>query len=394
MISFDFSSHCTGCYACADICPKQCIKMADNKRGFRIPFIKLEDCVNCGLCEKVCPILSEPILHSSKQIFCAYNKDEVDRKIGSSGSIMLILAKDILSRGGVVYGAAFDNKLQLHHTRATTIEQLLLQSKSKYIQSDLLGVYKSVKNDIAKNIPTMFVGTPCQTQALCNFLGEEKRQNILLVDFICHGVPSQTLFNQSIAQYEKKNHCEVVGFSFREKDSKHLRNYKITYKKEGNIYEETGRESQFPYYCGFLKYITFRDSCYECYFAKEERVSDITLGDMWGHEKDPNFTKGFSLIYINTEKGEKEFMRLNDFMDLKLLSSDNPVTYNFAYNHHQEKDLWQKIFAYMQCHFSYRIIESFLFHNYKDVGVFHKFVFLLIGKINKYSSKIKHPNND
>ena len=137
MISFDFSSHCTGCYACADICPKQCIKIADNKRGFRIPFIELEDCVNCGLCEKVCPIISKPFLHPNKLIFCAYNKDSVERKFGSSGSIMLILAKDILSRGGAVYGAAFDSKLQLYHTRATTIEQLLLQAKSKYIQRKL-----------------------------------------------------------------------------------------------------------------------------------------------------------------------------------------------------------------------------------------------------------------
>ena len=148
MISFDFSSHCTGCCACVDVCPKRCIEMRENKLGFRIPYVNLTDCVNCNLCEKVCPIISEPKLSSCKLVYSAYNKNDIERKCGSSGSVMLLLARNILSKGGAVYGAAFDDYLQLHHTRATSYEQLLLQSKSKYIQSDLQGIFNAVKKDV------------------------------------------------------------------------------------------------------------------------------------------------------------------------------------------------------------------------------------------------------
>ena len=384
MISFDFSSHCTGCCACVDVCPKRCIEMRENKLGFRIPYVNLTDCVNCNLCEKVCPIISEPKLSSCKLVYSAYNKNDIERKCGSSGSVMLLLARNILSKGGAVYGAAFDDYLQLHHTRATSYEQLLLQSKSKYIQSDLQGIFNAVKKDVKNGIPTMFVGTPCQTQALSNFLGDIMRNNLLLIDFICHGVPSQNLFNQAITEYERKHRCKVTSFSFREKNQQRLRNYKIVYQQDGVEIEETGKENQFPFFCGYLKYITFRDSCYECKFAKNSRVSDITLGDLWGNENNPDFHKGYSLVYINTEKGESALKQINSSIEYAVLSSDDPITYNFAYNHHQEKDLWHRLYVFMISHFSYRTTERFLFHSYQDVCFLHKCAFLIIGKMNKY----------
>lgn len=389
MIDFAFSSHCTGCGACADICPKQCISLKDDERGFVIPSVNLSDCVDCGLCEKICPILITPPLYIRKTVCCAYNNNSEERAKGSSGSIMLALARELLSRGGAIYGAAFDNKLQLHHTRAVTYDQVVLQSKSKYIQSNLRGIYQSVKKDLSNNIPVLFVGTPCQTQALNNFIGESKRENLLLVDFICHGVPSQSLFNQAIKEFERKKTCCVISFSFREKSESRLRNYVIRYEKDGYIHEESGEENEFPFYCGFLKYITFRDSCYECKFASSSRVSDITLGDMWGYEGASDFSKGYSLIYINTNKGEKYFSRIQNELTTQRLELDDPRTYNFAYNHHQEKDLWQCIFAFMQKYFSYPTIEKFLFRNYKSVGIFHKGLFLIIGKFNKYYTKKK-----
>lgn len=390
MISFDFSSHCTGCYACSDICPKHCIKLSENDRGFVVPVIDALDCIECHLCEKVCPVLSSAVLNPCRSVYCAYNKDEVERHEGSSGSIMLVLARVVLSKGGVVYGAAFDENLQLRHTRATTYEGVIKQSKSKYIQSDLNGVYQLVKQDLKANLPILFVGTPCQTQALYKCVSSFDKKNLILVDFICHGVPSQSLFNQSIAEFERKRDCKVIDFSFREKSNNYLRNYKVKYIKNGMLQEEMGREGQFPYYCGYLKYITFRDSCYECRFASSSRASDITLGDFWGMEKLSDFHKGYSLLYINTKKGQELLAQLTDLIDLNQFLIGDPVTYNFAYDNHQEKNIWQRVFVVMQKHFSYPIIEKFLFHNYKDVGLLHKFFFLLIGQIDKYIYKYKH----
>ncbi|MBR3406435.1 MAG: Coenzyme F420 hydrogenase/dehydrogenase, beta subunit C-terminal domain [Bacteroidales bacterium] len=392
MISFDFSSHCSGCYACVDVCPKQCIRIIENKRGFVIPEIDKPTCVNCGLCERVCPIITTPKLHNPLSVHCAYNKDDVEREIGSSGSIMLLLAKYILSKGGVVYGAAFDEDLQLRHLRAENYDQLIRQSKSKYIQSNLQGVFKKIKKDVDSQLLTMFVGTPCQTQAIRNYLNGKNDEYLLLVDFICHGVPSQSLFNQSIKEFERKNKCQVVDFSFREKSSNRLRNYKISYLKDGQLKIERGVESQFPYYCGFLKYITFRDSCYECKFARSERTSDLTLGDMWGYENVTDFQKGYSLIYINSSKGEDIFSKIKNSVETSKLSIGDPITYNFAYNHCQNKDFWQRVFAFMQLHCSYSVIERFLFREYKNVGILHKIVFLIMGKINKYY--IKKYKND
>jgi hypothetical protein len=135
-------------------------------------------------------------------------------------------------------------------------------------------------------------------------LGKKDIENLVLIDFICHGVPSQSLFDKAICQFEKDNDCKVTDFSFRYKTDDSLHNYKISYTdRKGKEYSRTGSARKFHYYCGYLKYFTFRESCYKCSFVGHDRITDMTLGDFWGLNKiEPqisDFNKGYSMLIIN-----------------------------------------------------------------------------------------------
>lgn len=398
MINFEIDKRCTGCAACADICPKSCITFRRNKIGFLQPIINKEKCINCHLCEKVCPHLNkinpENFTHHA---FCAYNFNEDERKIGSSGSIMVLLAKRILSRGGVVYGASYTEGLKVKHTRAVNYKMLLQQSKSKYIQSDTRDVYKKVKLDLEKGIQVMFVGTPCQVTALYNFIPYKLKDNLLLIDFVCHGVQSQDFFDCAIKSFERKNKCKVETFSFREKSEKRLRNYKIVYSKDSQQVEEIGVESKFPYYNAYMKHLGFRNSCFNCKFATQSRISDVTIGDMWGLEttlKPEEFAKGYSLIYANTIRGYKKLMDIQKDCELKEYNLDDPILFNYSYKLPTKENLWNYLFRFFYSNFPYRVTEKLLLKSEEDMHKIHKLFTVLCGKMNKiyvvlrYKSKV------
>ena len=392
MIDFDFSKHCTGCSVCADVCPLKCITIGTDAYDFVIPKVDVTKCVNCGLCNKVCPYLSPSFSDNLDQhVYSAYNKNEVERDIGSSGSIMIIIAKYVLNKGGVVYGAEFIDHLKLYHTRATSLSQVLRQSKSKYLQSNTEGVYLKVKNDLKNGLIVLFVGTPCQTQALNNFLGKDRSDNLILVDFICHGVPSQVLFDKSISKYEKQNECEVINFSFREKSPDRLRSYKIEYKKDFMIKTEMGIEDEFPFYYGYLKYNIFRESCYECKFANPNRISDFTLGDMWGLEFSPeivDFKKGYSLLYVNTEKGKSLFDKLSVDIHFREYPLQAPETKNYAFRRPTKRTFTHQVFRWVYNRVSYDVIEQWFFANLKRANLIQRF-FIRVASIKSIPMMIE-----
>ena len=329
----------------------------------------------------------------------AYNANTNERKHGSSGSIMLVLAKAIIDTGGVVYGAEFIDKLQLFHTRATDYDTVLRQSKSKYLQSNTSGIYESVRNDLLKGLNVLFVGTPCQTHALYNYLGNKNKERLLLVDFLCHGVPSQSLFDNAIHTYEKRKDCIVTDFSFREKTEKRLRCYKISYRKDGKDMVEMGKENDFPFYCGYLKYYPFRESCYECKFASEYRVSDITIGDMWGMEwtgELNDFQRGYSLVYTNNKKGYETIALIKEKLFLREFSLDDPRTENYTYKKHTQNTWEHKAFRLLYPFSSYRFIEQYFFSDESRRNLFQrayfkgvKFCKLLLSKLSNIITRIK-----
>lgn len=305
---------CCGCGACEQVCPTRALSLGCDKYGFKISQINVTLCINCGKCQKVCPSLN-PVQNRTDYkniVFSAFTKDERKRNSGSSGGVFGLLAEYVLENGGIVYGAAFDNNLQLRHTAVTESKDLPSILKSKYLQSDIGNTYISIKKHLSKGRLVLFCGTPCQSLALYNFLDRKEIDNLFIVDFICHGVPSQRFFDKSINSYESRLHKKIENFSFRyknvlDKTELGLHNWSLT-TQDGHQYK--GNSYKFPFYYAYLRYMFFRPSCYTCKYCRVERCTDITLGDFWGLrsiEEIPvrEFNKGFSMLIVNSHKGEE-----------------------------------------------------------------------------------------
>lgn len=289
----------------------------EDKCGSKYPKIDAEKCVDCGVCDKRCPVLNyskgEDMFHT---VYAAYANDPDTRYEGSSGGMFGLLAKSVIAYGGAVYGAAFDDKFKLRCARAVTEEELKPLYKSKYLQSEVATAFDSIKNDLECGLPVLFVSTPCQVFALKLFLKKEY-EKLLLVDFLCHGVPSQGLFDKCKEYDEKKQNCEIVDFQFRakKKNGSTPHYFRVKYKKRGKEYVKTRLYMKSTFYYGFQKYITLRDSCYSCRFAYSNRCSDITIGDFHTINKyvqGINRFNGVSTVCINTEKGRAIWQSVQD----------------------------------------------------------------------------------
>lgn len=363
MIHFDFNKQCTGCKSCADVCNKGCISFKENEEGFFMPVVDTSLCIECHRCEQVCPSLSSKSSATEHHCFAYYHRDEEIRHIGSSGSAFFALAEWTLRQGGSVYAAAMNDDLQLRHTRASTLDEVKQQMKSKYIQSDTSGVYRQVLDDLRSDRQVLFVGTPCQCKALDNLVPMRLRSRLLIADFICHGVPSQRLFNEGIAEYERQHRCKVTAFSFREKSENNLRNYGITYNaKDGTMHTKIGELDEIPYCYGFFNHFTKRNSCYACRQRGVERSSDLTLGDFWGLEQlQPHlddFNKGYSSVITNTEIGTKILSQLsNCYIEEVADGVAFVVKRNNAYTRHDNKSLLRSLFFLTRSHLGYSFAE-------------------------------------
>ena len=306
---------CSGCRACSDCCPKGCISFEKDIEGFFYPRVDESICISCTACSKNCPALNPKLNDAPEKAIAAYAKEKYSKYAGSSGGIFGLLASSIINNGGKVWGAAFDKNLKLRHSCATTMDGLKPLMRSKYIQSNTDGCFSMIKKDLKDGIPTLFAGTPCQVNALLNVIGN-KRDKLTTIEVVCHGVPSQYLFDKSIEWWEIKHRARVKNFTFRSKHvgAKHPQAYSMEYACGGKDYTENGLHYQFPYYFGFQKYITLRPSCYKCIWARPQRCADITLADFWGIEKYDNklnAKSGVSAVLINTESGKKLFDKIH-----------------------------------------------------------------------------------
>lgn len=335
-ISTQRYEQCCGCKACADVCPKNAIVYNTDAEGFYYPEVS-NDCVDCGICRKVCPELNvaKPVFYKEQQYIGCLDKNKERQDRGSSGGIFGLLAEELIEDDFIVCGAAFNKKLQLKHQFVTDSESIERLKKSKYIQSDSSAIYAQIKTYIRSGKKVMFVGTPCQCNALLNAVGS-KREGLVLVDFACHGVPSQELFDKCIDDYENKYDCKVVEYSFRYKPKRYgsPKNFLLTIKNGDNVIKKEGKYYEEPFYFGFQKYITLRPSCYSCRWANTDRISDITLADFWGVEAITNKwdrTDHPSLVIINTEKGNVIFDGIKDQINWIETSKEDAVRRNDSF---------------------------------------------------------------
>lgn len=305
--------NCAGCFGCGDVCPKKAISYVQNEYGFFYPKVDKTKCINCGLCVKVCPQLNSKIVNQSNQKgFISYSKNNEIYNSSASGGIFSELALYFLNNNGLVYGASFDG-LKVKHIKIDKIEDLEKIQRSKYIQSNAKGIYKDCKEYLNKGKSVLFSGTPCQISALKNYLGKEY-DNLLTCDIVCHGVPSQGFFDKCIELENEKRKGKIIRFDFRYKTKKHTspRNFRYIIEKNGKKIERIGNYYDFNYLVGFYKYLTLRDSCYECKYAKMNRIGDLTLGDYWDVREKYNKENGISMVVVNTKKGELFLDKIKD----------------------------------------------------------------------------------
>lgn len=291
---------CTGCRACEQLCPKQCISMKSNKEGFLTAEIDENVCIHCGLCQKRCPQNNMPDKHNPIKVLAVRYKKDKELKNSASGGAFVALAHQILERNGVVFGAAYGEDWKVGHIAVRKEEDLYKLQGSKYVQCDTLHTYSEVKTLLSEGKKVLFSGTPCQIGGLRSFLRKDY-DNLFTVDLICHGVASPKLFQKYIEWLGKETKGKILYYNFRDKSG----GWGLGYKAKTKTKTKTKTANLDPYYYHFLKGDTYRECCYRCRYCTQERISDITVGDYWGIEREhPKFysTKGVSVMLLNTEK--------------------------------------------------------------------------------------------
>lgn len=330
MIKINNVVDCCGCNACGDICPKECISFPTDKEGFWYPLVDLDKCIDCHLCEKVCPMLHKherEETYIKPKVIGAYNKNEHIRIDSTSGGVHSALAKVVFDDKGYVGGAIYNEDHSVSQVVTEDAMQLPNIRSSKYLQSDAFGVYNKIKNLLRKGEKVFFTGTPCQVQGLYNFLGKKKYDNLVVADFVCLGVNSPKVFLQYMNMMEKKYNSKATEIKFKNKKwGWHNFSIRLSFENGKEYVKDWHHDPYFVGYC--VDHLFTRPSCYECPFRDYPHVSDFTLADFWGiNNLDPSMDqdKGTSLIMVNTDKGLDFISQIKDdviwkkyeFSDLK-----------------------------------------------------------------------------
>ena len=354
------------------MCPRSCISMKEGRLGHLMPVIDVKSCIDCGKCADCCPVnFRSPGSRRSgrppiqfrlpSSAWAAWAKDEAEYITSTSGGAASVLARYIVSQGGAVYGSAVvpsapdgpPEGFSVSHVRIDDLNGISRLKGSKYVCSSIAGVFPEIKEDVRSGKPTLFIGTPCQVAAVRSMFGQVP-ENLLLVDIVCHGVPSLSLLRYYVRRYLHIPPSAVTGLSFR--------------NAEGFVMEISGKDVHYShspldgsrtgnlYYNLFMDGFTYRDSCYSCPFAGERRVSDMTVGDFWGLGKDvPEHPYGVSLIMPVTSKGEKLIAVLRDNMYLYRRTVGEAAAGNDQLRAPKHKSLRIRLFRCLEPIFGLRI---------------------------------------
>lgn len=324
-------SECCGCTACQQICAHGSITMYPDEDGFVFPIKDLTTCTGCGLCEKVCSFAHPKYENPPQKVYATMAKSPEERTGSSSGGLFYLLASKVIEQGGIVYGAILDQNMQVRHIAAQKIEELTSIRGSKYVQSSLGDTYREIRTNLRSGRLVYFTGVGCQVAGLKEFL-MKPYDNLITSDLVCHGVPNQKLFDEHIHYLENKYHGKVVEYGFRdnEKWGGCESVTVVTDSQTRRIYRLPSYVLS-PYLYSFMYAMTYRQSCYECPFAKVPRQGDITLADYWGIDKFfPHLdrSKGVSLIVVNTVKGKQLLDSISDKLIIEESNIQDAAKYN------------------------------------------------------------------
>jgi len=257
------------------------------------------------------------------------NRDEKVRLSSSSGGIFSAISKFVLDNGGTVYGAAFNDNFEVTHIGAENLAAVDKLKGSKYVQSDLGGVFVDVKRQISNDRYVLFTGTPCQVAGLKAYLGDKNYDKLILVDLVCAGTPSPLVWEKYVELLQIKNDSKLDKFSFRDKRLGWANSSSYARFKNGQeLFNDYLLDS---YRSIFSGHFASRPSCHSCVFTNFKRISDITIADFWGIEKyKPEFddNKGVSLLLINTNKGKLIFEAINNNIEYEVSNVQEAVQRN------------------------------------------------------------------
>ena len=335
MTSICPKKQCTGCTACMNSCPHAAIMMKSDASGFMYPSITQEACVNCGICAKVCPVNHPVKLELPHSCYAVTVDNEEELLSCSSGGAATAISKHVIREGGVVFGCSGEDPRNVCHIRVGKIEDLYKLKGSKYVQSDLSETFQQVKEDLLHLPKVLFVGTPCQVAGLKSFLRRDY-VNLLTIDLVCHGVPSQKMLTDNLNRYSGED--GVAQVSFRRKNVRlNLPRIEFGWEYKGldrqnTIFKPYNKDY---YMFGFLRCLIFRENCYICAYARNERVGDLTLCDFWGLQPDAGFEtgKGVSAVLVNSEKGVLFFNAVKDEIIWKERQVSEATKWNEQLNH-------------------------------------------------------------
>jgi len=331
MMNIIEKTQCTGCTACAMLCPCECIQMIKDDEGFLYPEVDATKCIQCGICREKCPVLRKEKRISCKETYAyaAWAKNDVIRAKSSSGGVFSLIASWIFQHKGIVVGAGVDKDFSVKHMSVECEEDLDKLRGSKYMQSVLGQSYGMVKENLKLGKWVLFSGTPCQIAGLYQYLGCNY-ERLITQDIVCHGVPSPDIWEEYLLyQKEKNKRSEIIGIDFRDKRTG-WKGYSITIEFDDNV-EYSSIASKDLMMKAFLKDLCLRPSCYRCEFKQHVKQSDITLADFWGIENvvpDWDDDKGVSLVMINSEKGKWIFSEIKEQVVCSEVDRGEALKYN------------------------------------------------------------------
>ena len=339
MLPYVHPSRCCGCGACVSACPASALSLQEDGDGFLYPVCDEGTCTQCGACRAVCG-MTKPVSNAPLAVYAAAERDQEQRKRSTSGGMFAAFATVVLEEGGLVFGAALDEKLEPVHRSISSLSQLPLLQGSKYVQSLIGPTYEEARDALEGGRTVLFSGTPCQIAGLNGFLRGKTYPNLITVDLICHGTPPAKFFRDYRAFLEEKAGEPLSAFFFRDKGSGWGLCGKAVYETaSGQKREEVLRGEGCSYYDLFLHGEFYRESCFACPFACRHRPADLTVGDFWGIEVchpewmadaggpfDPR--GGISSLIVNTENGQRWLQRFEHALTLRPSTFENAARRN------------------------------------------------------------------
>lgn len=342
-----YKEKCTGCYACFSSCPKEAIRMQSADDGFKYPVVDRDKCIECNLCNKVCPVLAQSFPQQSeyeRNVYAGWSNDIDNRLHSTSGGAFFEIARKWIEDAGCVAAARYDDSNLVVHDYASSLAELEHFRQSKYVQSDIGDVYKKIKYDLINGRKVLFCGTPCQVVALKSCLMKDY-DNLMTIDFICRGVNSPKAYSAWLNEIGKKEKSKIIKVWFKNKTYGWKNSPWCTKIEFANGKEKLFYQKDNLYMRGYLiDNLYMRHCCGECMFKQPQCYADITLGDFWGADKSIDDDNGTSVIFVNSEKGAKAIKRMSESMHLEIINSGVVESGNICLNNSPELNPRSKSF--------------------------------------------------